>query len=465
MTTLAIEINDASLVVADAQRVRASEPGYALVERGKIVATGTEAYRQWRLKPRQVSSTFWANLGLAEGSAGVEGVASAADLAYAQLDALWKAHGSGAREVVLVVPARYGAPELGLLLGLAQEVGVPVRAMVDAAVGASTKPYPGRQLVYADAALHRVGVTPLSQSEQVAAGRESALETVGLTKLTESLAHRVAELFVLATRFDPFREAASEQLVYDRLPDWLRAVHEHGEAELVLPFRGEEYVAPVRAEQLLGAASGFYRALVQLIAQSREPGQALTVQLSDRLAALPGIAAQLTRLDDAEVVSLAPGHTALAVLRALDAIDDGRGQVKLLKQLPWREAAVETQPERFAPEPQPDARSASSRPTHIVYRGTARPIDSHGLVVGREALEGRATLVVDDPRGGVSAVHCEIVLRDGEIKLIDLSRHGTFVNEKRVSGETALEPADVIRVGAGAELLAIRVEGGHGAAA
>jgi predicted component of type VI protein secretion system len=67
--------------------------------------------------------------------------------------------------------------------------------------------------------------------------------------------------------------------------------------------------------------------------------------------------------------------------------------------------------------------------------------------------------VVDDQRGGVSSSHCEIVLRDGEIKLHDLSRHGTFVNEKRVAGETVLYPADVIRIGSpGAELTAIRVE-------
>jgi hypothetical protein len=53
-----------------------------------------------------------------------------------------------------------------------------------------------------------------------------------------------------------------------------------------------------------------------------------------------------------------------------------------------------------------------------------------------------------------------VVLRDGELKLRDLSRYGTFVNEKRVAGETTLSRADVIRIGSpGAELHVVDVEG------
>jgi pSer/pThr/pTyr-binding forkhead associated (FHA) protein len=60
----------------------------------------------------------------------------------------------------------------------------------------------------------------------------------------------------------------------------------------------------------------------------------------------------------------------------------------------------------------------------------------------------------------VSRLHCEVVLQDGELKLRDLSSYGTFVNEKRVAGETVLKRADVIRIGSpGAELHVVDVEG------
>ncbi|NIW23760.1 MAG: FHA domain-containing protein, partial [Gammaproteobacteria bacterium] len=62
-------------------------------------------------------------------------------------------------------------------------------------------------------------------------------------------------------------------------------------------------------------------------------------------------------------------------------------------------------------------------------------------------------------QGGVSRAHCELVKRDGELKLVDKSRFGTFVNEKRISGEIALQPADVIRIGSpGEQLQVIRME-------
>jgi pSer/pThr/pTyr-binding forkhead associated (FHA) protein len=73
-------------------------------------------------------------------------------------------------------------------------------------------------------------------------------------------------------------------------------------------------------------------------------------------------------------------------------------------------------------------------------------------------------IVVDDQASGVSREHCEIVLRDGELKLNDLSRYGTFVNEKRISGEHTLQRADVIRIGTpGAELQVVSMEPTRGA--
>jgi pSer/pThr/pTyr-binding forkhead associated (FHA) protein len=72
--------------------------------------------------------------------------------------------------------------------------------------------------------------------------------------------------------------------------------------------------------------------------------------------------------------------------------------------------------------------------------------------------------VLNGEHAGVSRAHCELVRRDGELKLTDLSQHGTFVNEKRVAGDLTIRPADVIRIGSpGEELQAIVMEGSDGA--
>jgi hypothetical protein len=196
---------------------------------------------------------------------------------------------------------------------------------------------------------------------------------------------------------------------------------------------------------------------VQLIAYFRQSGQRVAIQLADRLAQQPGIAAHLGRLDDALVEALPPGHSATAVLLKPELLPVSSGQVRLLKRLPWRAAAADV------PQPAAPAESAPSRnlATHVVYAGVVYPVGVRGIVVGRELVDGRRTIVVADQSNGVSRAHCEIVLRDGELKLRDLSRYGTYVNEKKVSGETTLERADVIRIGTpGAELQVVSIEDG-----
>jgi hypothetical protein len=411
------------------------------------------------LKPRQVSNRYWAALSLEPGSAGV-GDISAAELAFAQLEALWtrfREQASGG--TVLVVPGSYTREQLGLLLGLAEEIGIDVRALVHEAVASTTRPYPGRQIVHVDAGLHRVSVTAVEQADEAIAGREHGLDSTGIATANDLIARWIAEMFVRATRFDPFHHARSEQELYDRLPEWLRALSDIERAELELSHGDERFAVTVERERLVNVVNGFNRAVVQLIAQARAPGSGLVVQLSERLADLPGLASQLTRLDDAEVLRLPAGQAARAALRGLPAEGLG-GAVRLLKHLPWRDAAPERvdtpvgAPSRTAAVPRID----DPAPTHVVYRGIAYPIGVDGLAVGRVAADDRRTIVVDGGHGGMSRLHCELWLRDGEIRLRDLSRYGTFVNERRVAGETVLRPADVIRIGTpGAELQVVRV--------
>jgi hypothetical protein len=456
MRTLAIEFNDAGIAVADANAVLAIEPGCAVVERDKII-TGREAVAKARLKPRQASNRFWNALSLEPGSAGSEIALSAGELAFAQVDSLWKRFGAGADDAVLVVPGHIRGEQLGLGLGLANEVGISVRAIVATAVAASVRPYPGHQLLYVDAGLYRVAATLVEQGSDAIVSSEQSVITTGLASLTEGFARRIAELFVRATRFDPLHRAETEQLLYDRLPAWLERLGTHERIEVTLPQHGEEQKITLDRDALRPVAAGFNRALVQLIAYFRKPGQSVVIQLADHVASLPGVAAELARLDDARVVPLPPGHAARSVLLRPDLIPAQQGDVKLLKRFAWRAPPAELSAGAVAA---PHGAAAPREvPTHVVYGGVVYPIGADGLVVGRERVDGRRTIVVAEQANSVSRAHCEFVVRDGELKLVDLSRYGTFVNEKKVAGETTLRRADVIRVGSpGAKLEAVLLE-------
>lgn len=457
MGAVAVEINDLSLTVAGEAGVLAVEPGFARVE-GQRIVTGEAARAGARLDPRRTSNRFWSALTLEPRSSGADVDRSAAELAYAQLDSLWKRARVGADDAVVVVPGGYRSEQLGLLLGLAQECGMPVRALVDTAAAASVRPYPNRQLVYVDAGLHRVSVTLLDQAaDEVQVRAEHALAQ-GLAGVTDAFARRVADHFVRATRFDPFSHAAAEQALYDRLPGWLEALAREERVELTLEHRGETFRVEAERDAVLGVAQGFCRAVVQLIAQHRDADKPLVVQVADRLAAVPGFLSELRRLDDSQIERLASGHAARSVLLA-GSVLKAQGEVKLLKRMPWRgppheeDAAAEA-----VAEPAPPL-ERTKPPTHIVYRGYAYRVGTEGLAIGREADPRRRTVLVGG-ESGVSRLHCEVFVRDGELKLRDSSAYGTFVNERRVAGETTLERGDVIRIGTpGAELHVVDVEG------
>jgi hypothetical protein len=456
VNVLAIDINDAGIAVADATGVLGVEPGFAVIDRGRIL-TGDEAVALARLRPRHASNRFWSALSLEPGSAGAD-LPSAAELAHAQLAAIWQKAGQAWTDVLLVVPAGYRSEQLGLLLGLAQECGMPVRALVDVAAAAGHRPYPDCQLVYLDAGLYRVTATVLEQGADVAVRAEHALLQSGLMGLMDAFARRIADAFVRATRFNPFRHAETEQALYDRLPGWLDAWRIEERLELKLPYAGDDVSVTVGRDEVLGVAAGFYRGVAQLVAQNREPDRDLVVLVSDRLARLPGLVGELARIDDARIETLEEGHAARSALLA--APQANGADVKLLKRLPWRAAPVLTKAAvGTGRATAPPAVASESRATHVVHGGTAYRVGASGIVVGRETDPARRTIMVPDHHSGVSRVHAEIQLRDGELKLRDLSRYGTYVNEKKVSGEVALQPGDVVRVGSpGIELRAVVVE-------
>jgi hypothetical protein len=463
MTKLAIEINNAGLVVADHERIIRSEPGFAVVDRDRIV-TGHDAFALARLMPRDASSLHWTRLNIEPGSASVGGNRSTAELAHAQLSEIWKAVGTGIERVVFVVPSTFEGQGLGILLGLAQECGIPAGAIVDVACAASVRPWPDWQLVYVDADLGSVFVTPLEQSDEATALPPVTLDSMGLAGLMDAFARRIAELFVLKTRFDPLHHAETEQQLYSGLGAALDALKTGRGASFVITDRDDRFVIEIERSELLGVAHGFYRAVRQLIAQARTAQASLVVQLSDRLARLPGLQEELARLDATTIVELEPGAAARAVLGASHALALEEESVRLFRHVPWRERPSDMPVARVSVEPAPAATDDEPRPTHVVYRGVAYAVNGEGVLIGRSKLDHRKAILIESQAEGVSRAHCELAVVDGELRLRDLSSFGTFVNERRIEGEEVLKPADVIRVGTpGAELTVIRVEAADGA--
>ena len=216
--SLALEINDAGLILAADGEVLAEAPGFALLE-GRRPVTGEAAVRRARLAPLYVDNRYWLELGTGPLARPSEAARSSAELAHAQLVDLlgpWKDRGS---ELLVAVPEWYTREQLALLLGIVAESGSTVVGLVDAGLAAaSLEPAPD-QLVHLELALHGAVLTVLEHGgSELRRVRFEMLPGLGWLALQQAWLARIADVFVRRTRFDPLHEAASEQRLADALP-------------------------------------------------------------------------------------------------------------------------------------------------------------------------------------------------------------------------------------------------------
>ena len=459
MSLLAAHINDAGLSVYGDRGILYREPGFALLEDQELI-TGEAAYRNARLKPRRIYSRFWSNLRTDPLEDARFRHLSAADLVSRQLDTMWQAVSADGDRLVVAVPPYMNSDQLGLFLGVAADLNVPVVALVDAAVAATRREYRGAVPVHVDFSLHGASATRLSQDGQTQVERSELIEGAGIVALTDAWIKVIAEAFVRQSRFDPLHTAETEQYMQDRLPEWLSSATGDGGAELEIAYRGIEHRAEIELLELITAVDAVYQQLVGQLRAVYRADESPAIQLSDRAARLPGLADTLTARVGGDVFVLEPGATCRGLAARCREMQRSTDSVSLLRQLPWDQAAAsaEAQPEN----------EEHSRPSHVLFGSVAYPIGEAPLVLGSQSPgqgsgEGRF-LDLPGNMPGLSRQHCSLYVRGGQGVVEDYSRYGTFLNGHRIDGSAVLQTGDVLRVGTpGHELSMILAEDAHGA--
>ncbi len=120
--------------------------------------------------------------------------------------------------MIIAVPDFYSREQLGLILGMAQELSIPVKGFVSLPIAASYHAYPNAMLLHLDIHLHRFEIIHLHQGEQLTAKNSSTFQEISLEQLYRIWIETIAEEFVNTTRFDPLHQASTEQELYNRCP-------------------------------------------------------------------------------------------------------------------------------------------------------------------------------------------------------------------------------------------------------
>jgi hypothetical protein len=460
---VAVELNDAGVTVAragvdgGATLLGAESPGFALLHDGRVLV-GTDALQRHRLSPLHAQNRFWYALGTEPLPWSARGVSTPADLAHAHLSAvLAPAVAAGVHEAVLAVPPGLTREQLGLLVGIANESGVTVRGLVDLGLAACATVAPAPHMLHLDLQLHQAAATLVDLARAEAGLRRTRYELlpgVGLLALRQTLAESIATTFVRETRFDPLHEAATEQRLHDRLPEWLQQLREHDEVEADIEIGALHHGVAISRAQLASAVESLSAEVLRLVQSSRPAGLALHLCVTPRVAAVPGLLDRLTALRDCVVVALEPGAAAIGALQFANAVVRPADAIALVHRLP-----VQAPTETIAPgEGALQSVVPDAVPTHVLFRGRAWPLSGVPLTLGWSVGGGPRALALPAGIAGVSREHCTLRMLDGQAVVEDRSTYGTFVNDERVGGRAALRVGDVLRLGApGVTLELIRV--------
>jgi len=456
MTLLGLELSDAGIMVAaepgellQIDGADRESPGFALPEKNRLLI-GRTAESKARLHPRRFNNQFWDQLNSDPLKQQSPFAQNHADMVYAHLGMIWEDIRGYGDEIIVAVPGFLDRDQLGLFLGIVEALSIPLKGIVSLAVAASSTPCLGRMLLHLDIHLHQFELTLLEQGEYLTLKDSIMTEKKGLHELHRQWVESIAGEFVRTTRFDPLHRAEYEQALYNRLPAILVALQHEPFIMCEMPAGTKTHRVSISRDLFIQKSGATFSELHKLIEEMRErysgASQPITLQLTHRIARLPGFREMVAKITDTQVIELEPGSGATGVLNLGDELSAQQAKkgVSFLTSRPWRGTGLGSV--AALPTEQTVAH-ASMTPTHILYRNMAYPIFEQPLVIGRGGSRDGVGLTLDKDAAGVSKRHCSIQRRGNEVVLIDHSPNGTFVDDIKVAERIVLKLGQTIRVG------------------
>ena len=461
MSIIGLELNDSGIIAAGGSPLKLLDldgqvqesPGFALPQK-KGLLVGHAAASRAHLFPRQILNRFWDQFNTEPlEQPGRHFPLNHAEIVFRHLSLIWRQLQSHGDEIVMAVPRFYNREHLGLILGMAQELDMPVKGFVPLPLAACSQVCPEKMLLYLDIHLHRIEVICLEQGQHLTIRDSAVTGEKGLLLLYQKLVDTIAQEFVRTTRFDPFHQAATEQELYDRLPGIF--AHFQHNASLVFEISGAAapYSIALERDRMVHSAEPVYSELLRLIKRMQHKrGTArtsLALQVSHRLARLPGCQEMLATLKDVQIINLDPGAAARGVSRIWSrlAAQGSNAGISFFTSRPWQPPPPGDVP-GFAAEG-----IAPAEPTHLLYRSIAYPITEKPLTIGCAIDREGNDITISGETAEISPKYCTIELRDKDIILTNIGTQETLVDEVRVNGSMALKLGQTIRVGTPGEHL------------
>jgi hypothetical protein len=425
MPNIGLELSDAGLRAATsnnseirvldvADRSGATDwPGFAYHE-GANYTFGRAAEDMWFVHPRRVTHTFWSKL--AHDNASSLNVAgrppSFSELGFFFLREYAARLATAAvplDKIVLAVPGAYLKDEatedekVGLLLGMASELKLPLAGIVDMACAALCDPRapgfnPTLPVIVVDVQLEGTDLTLLAAEEKLERKHFLHLPNSGYAQLLKHLTATMGNRFLRHTAFDILEDGRVEQTFYRQTKEFLESGAAEHRYQLNTATRNYEMLA--KDDQLAADVQAFATTLAQGLHSfvdhtAHAPGLC-TVALTARTAALPGLAARLRAVGFVRQIRLPAAASAAGAARIGEnrlAIPADVGDVPVEKAVPLsdtRRTSTSAWEARLQKTRHTDSRPV---PTHAIIDGIGHALSGNGrLTIGPATSQAQLPL-------------------------------------------------------------------------
>ncbi len=449
MAIFAAHLNDAGITIVNDEKILYQEPGFALLENHHLI-TGSEAFANASIKPRQIQNQYWSNLQVEHLSDYRFKNLSSADLASSQLEKIWQSIAKKDDQLAIAIPAYMTHQNIGLLLGITKELNISVIDICDAAVCATRRHYKNASLVHLDLSLHSILLTRMTQKGCAQIDRSVIVEDCGLLALYEKWLIIISEAFVKQSRFDPLHSAETEQLIRDKLPDWFLKASSSSVINLEIKFSGTIYRANIESKKFISAAMPIFQKIINNLRVLIQAEETPAIQFTDRASHILGLAETIQEHMGGEFFLLESGATARGLIKRYKPSFDSSSFI-LSQKMPWDRTEIIISKNEFS--------KRDALPTHLLFKNYAYILKDDPIVIGTLVNNEERSILIKESMPGVSRRHCVISSKDGHLIVTDNSRYGTYLNEHKIEGSALLKVGDVIKIGApGLKLSLISVE-------
>lgn len=433
-------LNDCNLSLTVGQQSWYSSGFATLTNNSADSLFGEQAQQQARLQPLVSFNQFWNQLSLDPIHNGSAKFRHYADFAYHQLLELHQ-QAPDCHEVIFCIPASFSREQLSLLLGICQQCPFKIVGLVDSAVAAvADAATPGTHL-YLDMQLHQCLISQISVDDsgidnngienKVRLHNADIIAGTGLINLYQHWAKYLAGQFIQQCRFDPLHNAATEQQLYDILPQ-LHGVNATDD-EVQLTLQGKQ--AKLNRQSLMRHGLDLFEPVLKAIEHLNLSNK---LYISERVAAIPELSSRLS-----DTLTIADSATIQNTLNFKQHIIGDKQQVSFTTALPANPAHKIT-----------EKQSPDNRFTHLLLQNHAYPVGQKAIYI---RLEDNVKLSTE-PQAKIQAQFALIPQNNGpqnngpqnngsqkdELLLTHLNGSELFINGRKSQNGDVLSTGDCL---------------------